>query len=159
MLGTAKLLLDKDMEPKTLIDTVTSAKGTTAEGLRVLEGSPIAEIMLATVSAAAPTQPGTEFRSFAVSRPTMLALGLFAKFPVVVLEVDAHKAEHEVHDLGQVHAGPDRNSRMRNERFADRHFAADVFPCLPAARSSQECLVERPILVHGLLGRVGPGPQ
>jgi pyrroline-5-carboxylate reductase len=53
MLGTAKLLLDKAMDPKALIEMVASAKGTTAEGLKVLEGSSIAEIMRETVSAAA----------------------------------------------------------------------------------------------------------
>lgn len=53
MLGTAKLLIEKGIDPKELISSVASAKGTTAAGLAVLEKSDILAILRKTLSAAA----------------------------------------------------------------------------------------------------------
>ena len=53
MLGAARLLLDKDMEPQELIDAVTSHKGTTAAGLAVLDTPATSKILGATLKAAA----------------------------------------------------------------------------------------------------------
>jgi pyrroline-5-carboxylate reductase len=52
MLGTAKLLMEKELEPQTLIDMVTSPKGTTAAGREILEHSDISRIMSDTIAAA-----------------------------------------------------------------------------------------------------------
>ena len=53
MLGTAKLLLDQDLDPAELIASVSSAKGTTAEGMGVLRESSLHAILRDTVAAAA----------------------------------------------------------------------------------------------------------
>ncbi len=52
MLGTARLLLDKGIEPADLAASVTSAKGTTAEGRKELETDIVAEALRRTISAA-----------------------------------------------------------------------------------------------------------
>ena len=53
MLGTARLLLDKQMSAKDLIAMVASPKGTTAAGLSVLEASAIGTVLEETIRAAA----------------------------------------------------------------------------------------------------------
>lgn len=53
MLGTARLLMDGPADPAQLIRNVTSARGTTAEGLAVLDQSPFAETVRAMIAAAA----------------------------------------------------------------------------------------------------------
>ncbi len=53
MLGTAKLLMEKNLDPENLIKAVASAKGTTAAGLAVLEKSDLSEIISQTIKAAA----------------------------------------------------------------------------------------------------------
>lgn len=53
MLGTAKVLLEKKTDPRDLITAVTSAKGTTAAGLAVLDASPLKDIVSETIAAAA----------------------------------------------------------------------------------------------------------
>ncbi len=53
MLGTANLLMEKKLSPETLIEAVTSAKGTTEAGLGVLGKSDVAEILDETLKAAA----------------------------------------------------------------------------------------------------------
>lgn len=53
MLGTAKLLLRDGSDPRDLIKAVASPKGTTAEGLAVLEPSDVASVLASTLSAAA----------------------------------------------------------------------------------------------------------
>jgi len=53
MLGTAKVLIEKGVEPQELITSVTSAKGTTAAGLAVLDKSDVVTILRRTISAAA----------------------------------------------------------------------------------------------------------
>lgn len=53
MFGTAKLLIEKSMDPKELIASVSSAKGTTVEGLNVLKPSDVHAVMVATLGAAA----------------------------------------------------------------------------------------------------------
>ena len=53
MLGTARLLLDRQMEPADLAAAVTSAKGTTAAGREVLETPAVAEVLGRTIAAAA----------------------------------------------------------------------------------------------------------
>lgn len=53
MLGSAKLLLDRSMDPKDLVDAVSSPKGTTVEGLGVLEPSDVSEVLRETIEAAA----------------------------------------------------------------------------------------------------------
>lgn len=53
MLGTADLLMKKKLSPETLIEAVTSAKGTTEAGLGVLGKSDVAEIIEKTLEAAA----------------------------------------------------------------------------------------------------------
>jgi pyrroline-5-carboxylate reductase len=53
MLGTAKVLIEKGVEPRELITSVTSAKGTTAAGLAVLDKSDVATILRRTIGAAA----------------------------------------------------------------------------------------------------------
>jgi pyrroline-5-carboxylate reductase len=52
MLGTAKVLVEKGVEPHELIASVTSAKGTTAAGLAVLDKSDVATILHRTIGAA-----------------------------------------------------------------------------------------------------------
>jgi pyrroline-5-carboxylate reductase len=53
MLGTARLLLEQGMDPKELIASVASAKGTTAAGLAVLEASDLGVVLKRTIEAAA----------------------------------------------------------------------------------------------------------
>jgi pyrroline-5-carboxylate reductase len=53
MLGTSKLLIEKNMDPADLIKAVTSAKGTTAAGLEVLDKSDVLSIVRQTIKAAA----------------------------------------------------------------------------------------------------------
>lgn len=53
MFGTALLLRNSDLTPEQLIRNVASAKGTTAEGLAVLDGSDFADIVRRTIAAAA----------------------------------------------------------------------------------------------------------
>ena len=53
MLGTARLMLDKDYSPDALIKAVSSAKGTTEAGMKVLGKPATAEIISMTVHAAA----------------------------------------------------------------------------------------------------------
>jgi pyrroline-5-carboxylate reductase len=53
MLGTARLLMEKGMEPAGLAEAVTSAKGTTAAGRAVLETPELAELLSRTIAAAA----------------------------------------------------------------------------------------------------------
>ena len=53
MLGTARLLIEHKMAPAELADAVTSAKGTTAEGRKILETATVAEILRQTIRAAA----------------------------------------------------------------------------------------------------------
>jgi len=53
MLGTAKLLIEKKIDPMDLVKTVASAKGTTAAGLDVLEKSDLAGIIGQTIRSAA----------------------------------------------------------------------------------------------------------
>jgi len=53
LLGTARLLIEKGMEPSDLAASVTSAKGTTAEGRLILETDAVAEALRRTIEAAA----------------------------------------------------------------------------------------------------------
>lgn len=53
MLGTSKLLIEKNVDPESLINDVTSGKGTTAAGLEVLKNSPVSDIIQRTINAAA----------------------------------------------------------------------------------------------------------
>jgi pyrroline-5-carboxylate reductase len=53
MAGTARLLMDKAMQPADLATAVTSAKGTTAAGREVLETPEVAEVLCRTIQAAA----------------------------------------------------------------------------------------------------------
>ena len=53
MLGTAKLLTEKKIEPRDLVKAVASSKGTTAAGLAVLEKSSVAGVLTRTIRAAA----------------------------------------------------------------------------------------------------------
>jgi pyrroline-5-carboxylate reductase len=53
MLGTAKILIEKGTDPQELIQSVTSAKGTTAAGLAVMENSDILAVLRKTIGAAA----------------------------------------------------------------------------------------------------------
>jgi pyrroline-5-carboxylate reductase len=53
MMGTAKLLMEKKLDPQNLIQSVASAKGTTAAGLAILEKSAVAGILQKTIAAAA----------------------------------------------------------------------------------------------------------
>ena len=53
MLGTARVLLESGTDPQDLIKAVASPKGTTAAGLAVLDGSPIADVLARTIHAAA----------------------------------------------------------------------------------------------------------
>lgn len=52
-LGTAKLLAETGMEPQTLVDMVSSPKGTTVAGRQVLESSGFAGVIERTIQAAA----------------------------------------------------------------------------------------------------------
>lgn len=52
-LGTAKLLMEKNMTPQELINMVASPKGTTAAGLKVLEEGKVKEILMECIKAAA----------------------------------------------------------------------------------------------------------
>ena len=52
-LGTAKLLLDKNISPEELSEMVSSPGGTTVAGREILEKSDVAEILEKTVAAAA----------------------------------------------------------------------------------------------------------
>jgi pyrroline-5-carboxylate reductase len=51
--GTAKLLADAGMEPQKLVEMVSSPKGTTVAGRKILEGSACAEVIGNTIKAAA----------------------------------------------------------------------------------------------------------
>jgi pyrroline-5-carboxylate reductase len=51
--GTAKLLADIGMSPETLVEMVSSPKGTTVAGRKVLEASDYAEVIEKTITAAA----------------------------------------------------------------------------------------------------------
>jgi pyrroline-5-carboxylate reductase len=51
-LGTAKLLAETGMEPRTLVDMVSSPNGTTVAGRRILEPSDYAEVIGKTIQAA-----------------------------------------------------------------------------------------------------------
>lgn len=53
MLGTARLLSEKRLQPAELAAAVTSAKGTTAAGREVLETTAVAELLERTIQAAA----------------------------------------------------------------------------------------------------------
>lgn len=53
MLGTARLLMERKTDPRDLIESVTSAKGTTAAGRAILERSAIAGTLARTIRAAA----------------------------------------------------------------------------------------------------------
>jgi pyrroline-5-carboxylate reductase len=53
MFGTALLLRNSDLSPEQLVRNVTSAKGTTAEGLAVLDASDFGDVVRATIAAAA----------------------------------------------------------------------------------------------------------
>lgn len=53
MLGTSRLLIEKKIDPKDLIEAVASDKGTTAAGLAVLEKSAVSDILRRTINAAA----------------------------------------------------------------------------------------------------------
>jgi len=53
MLGTARLLLEQGTDPKALIASVASAKGTTAAGLAVLDASDVGAVLKRTLAAAA----------------------------------------------------------------------------------------------------------
>jgi pyrroline-5-carboxylate reductase len=53
MLGTARLLMDQGMDPKALIASVASARGTTAAGLAVLDASDMRGVLNRTIAAAA----------------------------------------------------------------------------------------------------------
>jgi pyrroline-5-carboxylate reductase len=53
MLGTAKVLLDKGYDPVDFITAVTSPKGTTEAGRKILENSGIDDILAETIKAAA----------------------------------------------------------------------------------------------------------
>lgn len=53
MLGTAKLLIERDMEPADLIKAVTSAKGTTAAGLQALDRAALVRAVKGAIKAAA----------------------------------------------------------------------------------------------------------
>ncbi|MDD5520018.1 MAG: pyrroline-5-carboxylate reductase [Kiritimatiellae bacterium] len=53
MLGTSKLLIEKKLDPADLIKAVTSAKGTTAAGLLVLDKSDLSGIVNQTIKSAA----------------------------------------------------------------------------------------------------------
>lgn len=53
MLGTARLLMEQNIDPQALIDAVTSAKGTTAAGRAVLEKSSVPGVLRRTIRAAA----------------------------------------------------------------------------------------------------------
>jgi len=53
MLGTARLLIEKKLDPQELINSVASAKGTTAAGLAILEKSPVGSVLGKTILAAA----------------------------------------------------------------------------------------------------------
>lgn len=52
MLGTARLLQEGRFSPSELMEAVTSAKGTTAEGRKVLEPSEVQRVLMETVQAA-----------------------------------------------------------------------------------------------------------
>jgi len=52
-LGTAKLLAETGMEPQTLVDMVSSPKGTTVAGRQVLESSDYVGVIEKTIQAAA----------------------------------------------------------------------------------------------------------
>jgi pyrroline-5-carboxylate reductase len=51
--GTGRLLLEQDMEPQALVDMVSSPKGTTVAGRRILESSGLAGVIERTIRAAA----------------------------------------------------------------------------------------------------------
>ena len=53
MLGTAKVLIEKGVSPSDFMTQVASRGGTTAAGLAVLEASPVASALQATIKAAA----------------------------------------------------------------------------------------------------------
>lgn len=53
MLGTSRLLIDKNLDPHELIKLVTSAKGTTAAGLEQLATKELSDILHKTIKAAA----------------------------------------------------------------------------------------------------------
>lgn len=53
MLGTARVLLDRQVDPAELIESVASPKGTTAEGLAVLAASDVKRVLGRVIAAAA----------------------------------------------------------------------------------------------------------
>lgn len=53
MLGTARLMMEQRIAPSALIQSVASAKGTTAAGLAVLNASDAADVLKRTIAAAA----------------------------------------------------------------------------------------------------------
>jgi pyrroline-5-carboxylate reductase len=53
MLGTSRLLIERGVDPEDLIGSVASAKGTTAAGLDVLDGSQVGGELARTIAAAA----------------------------------------------------------------------------------------------------------
>jgi pyrroline-5-carboxylate reductase len=53
MLGTARLLIERGLSPAELAEAVTSAKGTTAAGRKILENRSVARILRRTIRAAA----------------------------------------------------------------------------------------------------------
>ena len=53
MFGTGKMLVEKGMSPSDLIASVSSAKGTTVDGLSVLAASDVRDVLAETVKAAA----------------------------------------------------------------------------------------------------------
>lgn len=53
MLGTARVLQERELAPEDLIASVSSRKGTTAEGMDVLRDSDLADVLGATIDAAA----------------------------------------------------------------------------------------------------------
>lgn len=53
MLGTSKLLLDGGFDPESLIDAVTSPKGTTAAGMKLFRGKEFSSLVRKAINAAA----------------------------------------------------------------------------------------------------------
>jgi pyrroline-5-carboxylate reductase len=53
MLGTARLLIEQQLAPRALIQSVASAKGTTAAGLAILDASDAAAVLKRAIAAAA----------------------------------------------------------------------------------------------------------
>lgn len=53
MKGTARMLMERNMDPAELVKAVASPKGTTAEGLKVLDASDVRAVLRETLAAAA----------------------------------------------------------------------------------------------------------